>query len=100
MPNYDWSFDDPTLGTLFQPGKPICYHCGTSAAEGVPAPRARCAQCHYILHTCPNCQFYNGVGCMILDPGFYADGAVIGQFCQSFTWRQVEATPRIAAKSE
>src|SRR5512136_2877759 len=100
--NYDWSFgDDRSLSDLFKPGAPRCYHCLTSAPAGVPDSHSRCATCNYLLHTCPNCMFYNGVGCLILDPGFYADAAVIGQYCGSFVWRQTDtpASPGTASRT-
>jgi len=30
--------------------------------------------------------FYNGIGCMILDPAFWAEGVVRGRFCRAFNW--------------
>lgn len=89
MAHYDWSFaDDASLGTLFRSGVPRCYHCNADAPDGVPEPHQRCVQCQFLLHTCPNCMFYNGIACLIQDPGFWAEGAVIGQYCASFNWRQ------------
>jgi hypothetical protein len=85
----EWYFgDDETLDGLFRPGLPQCYHCGATAPEGVPDSYARCGVCDYHLHTCPNCMFYNGVGCMILEPHVWSDGTIIGKFCPSFVWRQ------------
>ncbi len=84
----NWSFgDDLSLGDLFKPGAPRCHHCGASAPEGLPDPYVRCKVCNYHLHTCPNCMFYNGVGCLILEPGIWSDSAVPGKFCPSFSWR-------------
>ena len=88
---YDWSFnDDETLESLFKPGVPRCYHCGTPAPEGIPDSNARCATCHFHLHTCPNCMFYNGVGCLIRSPFFWSEAGIMGQDCPSFLWRRDE----------
>lgn len=89
MPEFDWSFaGDLSLGELFKPGVPSCFRCGTPAPEGTPDSHARCAKCGSHLHTCYNCMFYNGIGCMILQPAFWAEGGVRGRFCPSFVWAQ------------
>ena len=89
--NSTWSFgDDVPLGPLFRPGEPCCYHCGSPAPEGVPDFHARCQVCGFHLHTCPNCMFYNGLGCLILEPAIWSDTTVMGKFCPSFNWRQDE----------
>ncbi|MBC7237799.1 MAG: hypothetical protein H5T69_18305 [Chloroflexi bacterium] len=91
MGSDDWSFDeDVSFETLLEPGRPRCYHCGTPAPDGVPERSARCAQCKYHLHTCPNCVFYSGLGCLIFSPYMWGESGVMGQDCPYFTWRRKE----------
>ena len=98
MSEFDWTFAEGlALDDLFKPGAPRCSHCGTPAPEGLPDSQARCTVCSTHLHTCANCMFYNGIGCMILAPSFWAEGAVRGRFCPTFDWanddRVEDATP-------
>ena len=93
MADFDWSFgDDLSLQDLFKPGAPCCHRCGAPAPEGVPDSDARCERCGVHLHTCANCMFFSGLGCMILEPSFWSDSAVRGKFCPSFIWRD-ESVP-------
>jgi hypothetical protein len=90
----EWSFgDDESLEDLFKPGEPRCSHCGAGAPEGLPDSYARCSVCDYHLRTCPNCMFFNGLGCLILEPHVWSDGAIMGKFCPSFVWRQGQSEP-------
>jgi len=91
MSDFDWTFaEGQALEDLFRPGTPRCSHCGASAPEGIPGSQARCSVCGAHLRTCGNCMFYNGIGCMILEPAFWAEGAVRGRFCAAFNWADDE----------
>ena len=41
-----------------------------------------CWQCHYHLHRCENCRYFDGIACMLDRPD--RQSAVPGQHCQSF----------------
>ena len=90
--SYDWSFgDDQDLDQSLVPARHRCYNCLSPAPDDVPAVQARCEVCGFHLHTCPNCALYNGIACMIREPAFWSDSAVIGKFCTSFVWREFES---------
>jgi CBS domain-containing protein len=45
-------------------------------------PDDMCWKCHYHLHRCENCRYFDGIACMLDQPD--RQSAVPGQHCQSF----------------
>jgi CBS domain-containing protein len=46
----------------------ICYHCGAALRRRPPitiGPDDECWRCHYHLHRCENCRYFDGIGCML-----------------------------------
>jgi CBS domain-containing protein len=64
----------------------VCWHCGTllrrRSFEAL-GPDDMCWKCHYHLHRCENCRYFDQVACMLDRQDRHA--AVPGQHCQSFT---------------
>lgn len=66
----------------------ICQHCGTTLrgrSFATIGPDDTCWHCHYHLHRCENCRFFDSVGCMLDRPDRHT--AIPGQQCQAFTYR-------------
>jgi CBS domain-containing protein len=63
----------------------VCWHCGTllrrRSFEAV-GPDDMCWQCHYHLHRCENCRYFDGIACMLDQPD--RQSGVPGQHCQAF----------------
>ena len=84
----DWSFgDELEIDLPFAPGKAYCHHCGAAAPEGIPGSDLRCTVCHAHLHTCRNCMFDHGMGCLLLSPHRTPTSGVPGQYGPTFVWR-------------
>jgi CBS domain-containing protein len=65
-----------------------CYHCGTQMRRrsfAALGPDDECWHCHYHLHRCENCRYFDGIVCM-LDRGERHTG-VPGQHCPAFSAR-------------
>jgi CBS domain-containing protein len=63
----------------------VCWHCGTRLHRRsfeLIGPDDMCWKCHYHLHRCENCRYFDGIACM-LDRSD-RQSAVPGQHCQSF----------------
>jgi CBS domain-containing protein len=63
----------------------MCWHCGTLLRRRsfeLIGPDDMCWQCHYHLHRCENCRYFDGIACMLNRPD--RQSAVPGQHCQSF----------------
>jgi CBS domain-containing protein len=63
----------------------ICWHCGTQLRRRsfeTLGPDDQCWKCHYHLHRCENCRFFDRIACMLDRPE--RQSAVPGQHCQSF----------------
>lgn len=68
--------DRPTL---------ICRHCGASIrgrSLTTISPDDECWRCHYHLHRCENCRYFDGVGCLLDLPARH--DAVPGRHCSDF----------------
>lgn len=53
---------DPTRSTL------ICHHCGSvlrGRSLATIGPDDECWRCHYHLHRCENCRYFDGIVCML-----------------------------------
>ena len=88
----DWAFgDDIQEAPPVEPGLPRCHHCGEPVTQllpdGQPERQARCRRCKFHLHTCPNCAFYSGLGCLLFSPFMFGESGLMGQDCPYFTWR-------------
>jgi hypothetical protein len=95
-----WSFgDEPTPEAPFAPGRAYCHHCGAAAPAGVPDAHARCAQCHFHLHTCANCMFDHGTGCLLLSPQRWHPSGVHGLDCPDFVWRDDAVAAKLDAQT-
>lgn len=62
-----------------------CWHCGTllrrRSLEAF-GPDDTCWHCHYHLHRCENCRYFDQIACLLDRPD--RQSAVPGQHCQSF----------------
>jgi CBS domain-containing protein len=70
----------------------ICQHCGTTLrgrSFTTIGPDATCWHCHYHLHRCENCRYFDSVGCMLDRPDRHT--AIPGQQCQAFAYRSAQA---------
>lgn len=67
----------------------ICHHCGFPISNITPSPDDRCPNCGWHLHVCSNCQFYDGVNCMLDEP-YAMESAIRGNRCPRFVFRSVE----------
>ncbi len=85
----EWDFGREVTLLPSRPGRPFCRFCGAPAPEGIPGPYDRCAVCHRILHTCYNCAFYDGLGCLLLLPYVSAEHGLPGQHCPEFRWHSL-----------
>ena len=70
----------------------ICQHCGTvlrgRSLAAIGSDDA-CWHCHYHLHRCENCRYFDSVGCMLDRPDRHT--AIPGQQCQAFAYRSAQA---------
>ncbi len=69
--------------------KYICHHCGYPITNIDPSPEDRCPNCGWHLRVCANCQFYDGVSCMLGEP-YVMESAIRGNRCPKFKFRPVE----------
>jgi CBS domain-containing protein len=63
----------------------VCWHCGTLLRRRsfeMIGPDDMCWQCHYHLHRCENCRYFDGIACMLDRPA--RQSGVPGQHCQAF----------------
>jgi CBS domain-containing protein len=70
----------------------ICQHCGTvlrGRSFATIGSDDTCWHCHYHLHRCENCRYFDSVGCMLDRPDRHT--AIPGQQCQDFAYRQARA---------
>jgi CBS domain-containing protein len=66
----------------------VCYHCGTILRRGsfeTLGENDQCWHCHYHLHRCNNCRYFDQVSCL-LDRADRHSG-VPGQHCSAFVYR-------------
>lgn len=66
----------------------VCYHCGTAQLRSDPAELtadAECVKCHYHLIHCNNCQFFDGIACMLERSEHY--DTIPGHSCAVFRYR-------------
>ncbi len=75
--------------------KYVCHHCGYPVTNINPSPEDRCPNCGWHLRVCANCQFYDGVSCMLGEP-YVMESAIRGNRCPKFTFRPVEEEERPA----
>jgi CBS domain-containing protein len=79
----------------------VCRHCGavlrrrSFAALG---PDDACWRCHYHLHRCGNCRYYDGIGCML--DRLERHAPVPGRYCSAFVARQQPAGAVVPTRAE
>jgi CBS domain-containing protein len=72
----------------------VCHHCGAILRRNsfeTLGENDQCWRCHYHLHRCDNCRYFDGVGCL-LDRADHHTG-VPGQHCSAFVYRAELASP-------
>ncbi len=74
----------------------VCHHCGFPTTNITPSADDRCPNCGWHLHVCANCQFYDGVNCMLGEP-YAMESAIRGNRCPRFVFR---ALPEESAPEE
>jgi hypothetical protein len=71
----------------------VCAHCGMvmrgRSLEHI-GPDDQCWRCHYHLHRCDNCRYFDGIGCLLGRDDLYT--AIPGQHCAAFAYRTAHAT--------
>jgi CBS domain-containing protein len=63
----------------------VCWHCSTLLRRRsfeTLGPDDMCWQCHYHLHRCENCRYFDRIACLLDRPD--RQSGVAGQHCQSF----------------
>lgn len=66
----------------------ICQHCGTLLRRRTSTPTSAedtCWRCHYHLHRCGNCRYFDGLGCLLDRADQHT--AIPGQHCPSFAYQ-------------
>ena len=74
-------YADPDRPTL------VCHRCGTiirGRSLTTISPDDECWRCHYHLHRCENCRYFDGVGCLLDLPARH--DAVPGRHCSAFAY--------------
>jgi CBS domain-containing protein len=77
---------DPTRDVL------ICQRCGTllrGRSFATIGHEDTCWHCHYHLHRCENCRYFDSIGCMLDRPDRYT--AIPGQQRPAFAYRSARA---------
>ncbi len=64
----------------------VCHHCGFPTTNLTPSADDRCPNCGWHLRVCANCQFYDGVNCMLGEP-YALESAIRGNRCPRFVFR-------------
>jgi CBS domain-containing protein len=70
----------------------ICQHCGTmlrGRSLATIGSDDACWHCHYHLHRCENCRYFDSVGCLLDRPDRHT--AIPGQQCPDFAYRPAAA---------
>jgi CBS domain-containing protein len=65
----------------------ICQQCGTvlrGRSFATIGPDDTCWHCHYHLHRCENCRYFDSIGCMLARPDRHT--AIPGQQCPAFAY--------------
>jgi hypothetical protein len=65
----------------------VCRHCGTvlrGRSFDTIDPNDECWQCHYHLHRCQNCRYFDGITCMLARTEQHTP--VPGQHCPVFAY--------------
>ncbi|MGQ9548308.1 MAG: CBS domain-containing protein [Roseiflexus sp.] len=65
----------------------ICHHCGAVLRGRSLETIGRddqCWRCHYHLHRCDNCRYFNGIGCMLDRPERHTP--IPGRDCKQFVY--------------
>lgn len=76
-------------GALQDSARPtlICHHCGAQlrgrSLESIGRDD-QCWRCHYHLHRCDNCRYFDGISCILNQPARHT--AVPGRDCGSFVY--------------
>ena len=79
--------------------KYVCHHCGYPITNINPSPEDRCPNCGWHLRVCANCQFYDGVSCMLEEP-YVMESAIRGNRCPHFKFRAIEEEEEKPAATE
>ncbi len=79
----------------------VCHHCGHPTTNLKPAPDDRCPNCGWHLRVCANCQFYDGITCMLGEP-YVLESALRGNRCPRFMFRPLseEEEEKLEAREE
>jgi len=64
----------------------VCHHCGTPTTNIHPKKDDRCKKCGYHLRVCANCQYYDGIRCILGLP-YVLSSALHGNQCPRFVFR-------------
>ncbi|WP_448545362.1 CBS domain-containing protein [Roseiflexus sp.] len=65
----------------------VCHHCGAVLRGRSLETIGRddqCWRCHYHLHRCDNCRYFNGIGCMLDRPERHTP--IPGRDCKQFVY--------------
>jgi CBS domain-containing protein len=65
----------------------VCRHCGAvlrgRSVETI-SPNDECWRCHYHVHRCENCRYFDGVTCLLDEPARHT--AIPGRHCRMFAY--------------
>ena len=70
----------------------VCSHCGTllrGRSFDTIGPNDECWHCHYHLHRCESCRYFDGIVCLLDRQERHTP--VPGQHCASFAYRRTQA---------
>jgi len=86
---------DATGEAHIDPSRPAlaCQHCGAIIRRRsltTLGPNDECWRCHYHLHRCDNCRYFDGISCLLDRP--LSKDAVPGQRCSAFAYLPLRAT--------
>ncbi len=77
----------------------VCHHCGFPTTNLTPSSDDRCPNCGWHLRVCANCQFYDGVNCMLGEP-YPLESAIRGNRCPRFVFRSLPEEEEVVEKEE
>jgi CBS domain-containing protein len=79
----------------------VCRHCGAVLRRrsfATLGPDDACWRCHYHLHRCGNCRYYDGIGCLLDRSERHAP--VPGRYCSDFAAQQQPAGATVPTRAE
>jgi nucleotide-binding universal stress UspA family protein len=69
-----------------------CHNCGRRSYLEVFSAEDRCSRCHYLMKSCKNCIYHNGVACLLEMPGVV--DTYPGNQCPEFQFRKTRLALR------